>query len=206
MALPILRSSTAVPPRMTYQEFLQWSADGIHAEWDNGEVIFMTVRANNNRIQVFLLNLLGAVIDASTDGELFCEPFQMKTGPDLPGRSPDIFFVRRDRCDIVRDHHIEGPADLVIEIVSPDSAVRDRVDTYYEYEQGGVREYWLIDPMRKTADFYVRDADGYFRAAPVDASGVYHCHEFPLLSLRIDWLWQSPLPHFMTAIKEMGLI
>lgn len=204
MALPILKSSTTVPPRMSYEEFLRWSADGMHAEWENGEVIFMTVRADNNRIQVFLLSLLRAVMGATTDGDLFCEPFQKKTGPDLPGRSPGIFFVRDERRDIVREHHIEGPADLVIEIVSPDSAVRDRGDKYYEYEKGGVREYWLIDPMRKTADFYLRDSDGFFRATTADASGVYHSREFPELALRIEWLWQSRLPTLMTAMKEMG--
>jgi hypothetical protein len=48
--------------------------------------------------------------------------------------------------------------------VPPESRSRDRGEKYYEYEEGGVREYWLIDPVRRKAEFYQLGADGYYPA------------------------------------------
>ena len=78
----------------------------------------------------------------------------MKIGPDLPGREPDILFIAREHLDRFRDTYLDGPADLVVEIISRDSRARDRGDKFYEYEQGGVREYWLLDYLRRQAEFY----------------------------------------------------
>jgi Uma2 family endonuclease len=53
-------------------------------------------------------------------------------------------------------------ADLVIEIISPESRTRDKADKFYEYEQAAVKEYWLIDPDRKRTEFYTLGDDGFF--------------------------------------------
>lgn len=47
----------------------------------------------------------------------------------------------------MKETYLDGPADLVVGIVSPDSVGRDRGEKFYEYAQGGVPEYWLIDPQ-----------------------------------------------------------
>ena len=50
--------------------------------------------------------------------------------------------------------YLDGPADVVVEIISPESRLRDRGEKFAEYEMGGVREYWLIDSERHEADWY----------------------------------------------------
>ena len=50
---------------------------------------------------------------------------------------------------------MDGPADVVIEIISTGSRSTDRRTKFAEYEQLGVPEYWLIDPLRRQAEFYV---------------------------------------------------
>jgi len=42
----------------------------------------------------------------------------------------------------------------MIEIISPESIVRDTEDKFEEYEAAGVKEYRLINPNRRTANFY----------------------------------------------------
>ncbi|MDW8290080.1 MAG: Uma2 family endonuclease, partial [Armatimonadota bacterium] len=79
----------------------------------------------------------------------------MKTGADLPGRSPDILFVSQQNLHRLKPTYLDGPADLVVEIISPESEERDRTQKFSEYERGGVREYWLIDPEKRLAEFYV---------------------------------------------------
>ena len=43
----------------------------------------------------------------------------MKTGPDLPGRAPDILFTSNARIKRLKKSHLDGPADLAVEIISP---------------------------------------------------------------------------------------
>ncbi|MBI4586646.1 MAG: Uma2 family endonuclease, partial [Planctomycetes bacterium] len=95
---------------------------------------------------------------------------------------------------------------LAVEVVSPDSRERDRVEKFCEYERGGVREYWLIDPEEKRADFYQLGEDGKCRLAPAGPDGIYRSAVLPGLWIRTDWLWQEPLPPVMGILKEWGLV
>ncbi|MEE8586982.1 MAG: Uma2 family endonuclease, partial [Acidobacteriota bacterium] len=98
-----------------------------------------------------------------------------------------------------------GPADLAVEIVSPDSPRRDRVDKFAEYQKGGVREYWIIDPLRKTADFFRLSSQGVFESMPV-RNGIMLSRVLPGLWLEVEWLWQEPLPRFMEVLRHWGLV
>lgn len=150
-------------PRMSHEEYLGAPDIPEHTEWVNGEVVeMMAVSRRHAELQVYLVELLQAYLRRNPIGRLY-QPFQLKTSPELPGRSPDIMFVAVGSHHRLRDQYLEGPADVVIEIVSPGTEAVDRGDKFYEYEAGGVPEYWLIDPVREVADFYVRKrrARGY---------------------------------------------
>jgi Uma2 family endonuclease len=154
----------------------------------------------------FLINILSFFVEARQLGEVFYESFQMKTGEKMPGRLPDIIFVARENLARAEDNHLNGPGDLVVEIISPESRSRDRGDKFYEYEQGGVREYWLIDPIRKQAEFYQLGEDGIFRSVIPDTEGKYHSRVLGGLWLQVNWLWQQPTPTLMSVLKEWNLI
>jgi Uma2 family endonuclease len=66
---------------------------------------------------------------------------------------------------------------------------------FQEYQLGGVREYWLLEPELKQADFYQLGADGQFQPLPVDADGIFRSRVLPGFWLKIEWLWQSPFPY-----------
>ncbi len=74
---------------------------------------------------------------------------------------PDVLFVARERLAIIGDL-VNGPADLVAEVISPESRRRDRFDKRDLYEQHGVQEYWLLDPEAKTVEVFTL-ADGQYR-------------------------------------------
>src|SRR5437879_1616043 len=105
-----VRSSTptALEP-MTYDEFLTWADEDMHAEWVNGKVVFMSpVSRGHVVIKQFLLKLLSCFIEEHNLGELYDEPFQMKTGLDLPGRSPDIIFVSKQNLARLKENYLDG--------------------------------------------------------------------------------------------------
>ncbi|HAF70311.1 MAG: hypothetical protein XD60_1498 [Acetothermia bacterium 64_32] len=197
-----------VPTRkLTYEEFLEWCDEDTWAEWVNGEVIVLTPASMRHQlIKKFLTSVLDAYVQQHDLGVVLDAPFQMKTGPELPGREPDILFVAKENLGRLKENYLDGPADLVIEIVSPESRLRDRGEKFAEYELGGVREYWLIDPDRKEADFYLRDERGRFRLREADPAGVYRSEVLPGFWLKVDWLWQEPLPPVLEVLRELGLV
>ena len=154
--------ATALIPAMSYEEFLKWAAKhNLHAEWVGGEVIVMSPASIRHQLLVmFLSTLLNLYISRHNLGILLNAPFQMRLHNPPRGREPDIAFVTHASTTRFTAQYLDGPADLVIEIISPESIARDRGEKFYEYEAAGVREYWLIDPQREQAEFYQLDAQG----------------------------------------------
>jgi Uma2 family endonuclease len=193
--------------KMTYEEFLAWADEDTWVEWVNGDVIIMSPPSKQHQDLVTVLAaLLRFFVDASQRGIVLTAPFQMKIGPDLPGREPDILFISREHLERPREPYLDGPADLVVEIISRDSRARDRGDKFYEYEQGGVREYWLLDYLRRQAEFYQLGADGIYRLVPAGEDGIYRSAVLEGLWLKVEWLWQEPLPPLMSVLREWQLI
>jgi Uma2 family endonuclease len=196
----------SAPPKLSYEDFLRWDGENPHVEWVDGEVIEMSpVSLIHSGIVVFLATLFRTYIGFHSGGEIHLEPFQMKTGHDLPGRSPDLLYVAPENLHRLKRDYLDGPADLVVEVASPDDPQRDRGVKLREYERGGVREYWLIDPQVKEAVFYVRNDQGYYEEAPQE-DGIFHSRVLGGLWIKVDWLWQTPLPAIPVVLREWKLI
>lgn len=192
---------TTIPPGgdviatdVSFEAFLT-QFDGQSVEWINGVVIAMSpVSRQHNRLSVFLIALFDFFLPLTNGGRSFHRPMVMRPRPDLSGRSPDIAIVLPGNFGIVQDNQLSDPADLVIEIVSPESHRRDRVEKFAEYEQGGVPEYWILDPIRRETLFYVRNSDGLYEPREPDDQGVYHSTVLPRLRLSVDVFWRDSLP------------
>lgn len=191
--------------RMSFEEFLE-RADERHMEWVDGEVVLLS-RASywHQDLATVLSAALRYFVDSHDLGEVLVAPILMKTGARLSGREPDLVFIAKANYHRRRANYIDGPADLVVEIVSPESQARDRNTKYREYEQGGVREYWLIDPERREAVFYQLES-GVYRMVPVGADGIYHSAVLDGLWLQVNWLWQKPLPKLMDVLRAWKLV
>jgi Uma2 family endonuclease len=120
------------------------------------------------------------------------------------GREPDLLFIAQAHMARLKDIYVDGPPDLIVEIISPESAARDRGEKLYEYEAGGVPEYWLIDPLRKRAEFYRPGELGLYEPIFSGREGVFHSEAVPGFWLRVEWLWQEPLPKMDDVLLEVG--
>ncbi|MBC8043817.1 MAG: Uma2 family endonuclease [Rhizobacter sp.] len=74
---------------------------------------------------------------------------------------PEILFVAAKNLAFITPDGVFGPPDLVVEIISPGSIVRDRVDKMRRYQKFGIAEYWMIDPQNKSVEVYQNTAEGY---------------------------------------------
>ncbi|MGB9775173.1 MAG: Uma2 family endonuclease [Anaerolineae bacterium] len=191
------------PRRMTYEEFLAWADEDTLAEWVNGEVVmYSPANRRHQDIADFLTAVLRAFAETYHLGVVLSAPFQMK----LPrsGREPDLMFVAAEHLDRLRETHLDGPADLVVEILSPESVGRDRGEKFYEYAQAGIPEYWLIDPEGEQAEFYVLGRPGRYRLEWAGTEGVYRSPTLPGFWLKVEWLWK--LPRVLDALQELGVL
>ena len=91
---------------------------------------------------------------------------------------------------------MNGPADICIEVVSPGSVGTDYGEKLAEYEAGGVREYWIIDPQRKRCLFNRLDEGNLYADAPVDGTGNYRTPLLPQFVLHVPGLWAETLPDY----------
>jgi Uma2 family endonuclease len=130
----------------------------------------------------------------------------MKTGARLSGREPDILFIATANLARLTKTYVKGPADLVVEIISPESETRDRVTKYREYALGGVREYWLLDPDKDQFAFYRLNEEGRFEPIPPDSEGIVRSVVLAGLWLDLEWLQSRPLPSLMSILRAWELI
>ncbi len=202
-----LGEGRAVPWRMTFEEFLAWADEDTWAEWVDGEVVLLTPPSRRHQLVAeFLLRLLGEFVWLRELGQVLSAPFLVRLPLASPrGREPDLIFVHRDRLGILGATYCDGAPDLVVEVTSPESFARARDEKFVEYEAAGVKEYWLVDPDRRQADFYVLGEDGRYHPAAAEG-GVYRSRVLPGLALKLEWLWQDPPPAGVRALQEMGVV
>jgi Uma2 family endonuclease len=149
--------------RWTYEEYARLpqpsEARGTRFEVIDGE-LYVTPGPSrrHQRIGIRLTTLLHRFAEENSLGEVLISPFDVLFG-EGDYVEPDIMFVRRDREDIVSDRGIEGPPDLLVEVLSPSTAARDLGIKLDRYRLFGVAEYWVIDPEECTVLVW-RLADG----------------------------------------------
>jgi Uma2 family endonuclease len=182
---------------ISFEQYMeQYAAD--YAEWVNGEVIRMSpVREIHDSIFRFLIMLFTAYLE-QTGGTLRVAPFVMRLDH---AREPDLQVILPEHLERIKDTLVDGPADLVVEIVSPESTERDRGDKFAEYERGGVAEYWIVDAVRKETLFYVLNADGIYEGHKPDEAGEYHSVVLSRLHLPADIFWRHLLPTLTETVR-----
>jgi Uma2 family endonuclease len=123
------QSPDYVPPPsapVSWEEFLAWAPDDWRVEWVAGEIIEMPPSEEEHQdTSLFLVTFLLLYIQRHGLGRIFHAPFLMRLPHRPSGREPDLIFVRTEHAERMKWTYVDGPADLVVEIVSPDSATRD---------------------------------------------------------------------------------
>lgn len=187
--------------QMSYEEFLEWADEDLLTEWVDGEVVIATSSSDRDLvIREFLHNVLRIFVGINKRG--ISGRFQMKL--ERSGREPDLLFVATEHLDRLKSSHLDGPADMVVEVSSPESVGRDRGEKFFEYERAGIPEYWLVDPLRQWAEFYTLGESGHYQPAALGAQGIFHSTVIKGFWLRIEWLWHPP--PILHALRDLELI
>ncbi len=197
----------AAAQKVTFDAFLAWLDEDTHAELENGEIIMASPASRTHQdISVWLTMTLGYYIRKQKLGWITNAPFQVRLGQSNQSREPDLVFLKTEHLDRLKDTYLDGAADLIIEIISPESINRDRGRKFVEYEQEGMPEYWIIDPLRKQVEFYQLGKDKLYHLSAPDDKGVYYSQSVKGFFLKVDWLWQRPLPDELEVLRQLGVL
>lgn len=206
--------ATAPPPsnlgELSFEEFLaqlDHNDAEIRAEWEDGRVHVMSpVSRVHQQLSGWLYILLHTFVRRRQLGEVLQAPFLMRLYRSDQAREPDLAFVSAANQDRIQPTYLDGPADLVVEIVSPESVSRDRGRKFIEYEAEEIGEYWLIDPIRRQAEFYRLGTDRHYHQILPDSQGRFHSASVAGFWLQVDWLWQSPLPDELDILHQLHIV
>ncbi|AXF57497.1 Uma2 family endonuclease [Salicibibacter kimchii] len=174
---------------LTYNDYAALD-DGNRYELVNGQLELMRpVPSTRHQLISYELN---KKISASCENEYFIlyAPIDLILS-NSEVRQPDIVMVHRDRLNILSRKGIEGPPDLVVEILSPSTLKRDKMDKLQAYARFCIPEYWIVEPELGILEQHVLKKDTY------ELANIYHQDEpitsriLPCISFTMDKVMEN---------------
>jgi Uma2 family endonuclease len=138
----------------SYAEFARLPDDGNRYEVIDGELhVTPAPRPVHQDVVGRIVEMVRPHVRKHALGKLYPGPVDVLLG-EGDYLQPDLAFVRRERAECVSDRGIEGPPDLVLEVVSRSTAMRDRGVKRERYAASGVPEYWIVDADARRVEVY----------------------------------------------------
>ena len=150
---------------MTAAEYARLGETTQPMELIHGEIVMSPAPIDEH--QVLAIAFLDLLRDIAPGGKRRIAPCDVHLSKhDVV--QPDVFWVsaQNTACKLGADKRWHGAPDLIIEILSPATALRDRREKFALYEKHGVREYWIADPTTQLVEVY-RLKDRRFQRAGV---------------------------------------
>ena len=174
---------------LTYQDLLQLPNDRNRYELFDGE-LQVTAAPNiaHQTASINLSSLLHNYVRANHLGLVLSAPCDVHF-TETSVVEPDLLFVSAERSEIILPQYIAGAPDLVVEILSPSTALADRQVKRQLYARYGVAFYWLLDVERQEFLAYSL-ADGLYReVARGKETETVSAPPFPDLAIALGEVW-----------------
>ena len=158
---------TARLKEWTYEEFMALPEGGpVRYEIIDGDLCMTP--APSPRHQEISINLSGIVwnfLRTNPLGKVYASPVDVVFSQEPPQVvEPDLVFVAAEHVSLITEKNLQGVPDLLVEILSPTTSLRDRREKLALYERFGVPEYWIVDPERTTIQVFRLSGERYAEA------------------------------------------
>jgi Uma2 family endonuclease len=142
----------------TYEDLFSLPEDGKRYEIIEGELYEMPSPASAHALTV--INLIAALLPivARLGGQLLTAPIDVFFAGANPVQ-PDILVMLPGGPARIVTRGVEGPPDLLIEVLSPSIRGHDLLTKRSLYARAGVREYWIVDPEARNIEILTLDRD-----------------------------------------------
>jgi Uma2 family endonuclease len=177
------------PGNLTYEDYVALPDDGRRYEILAGDLAMSPAPGpRHQRVVGNLFFVLHGHVQERELGFVYHAPIDVILARDSVVQ-PDLVLVAAGRESIITERAIEGPPDLAVEVVSPDSDRRDRIVKPGLYARHGVPHYWIVDPVARTLETYEAEGEGYRRVAIHEATAMVRAPLFPDLEIDLARVW-----------------
>lgn len=146
----------ALPQPRPYRASDIWDmpADGNRYEIIDGELYVSASPVPEHQAAIVaLVEHLAPHIRRHSLGRLFVAPITVSLTP-FAVVQPDLIFIARDRLNVISERGIDGPPDVVVEVLSPSTRLNDLNVKRDLYAASGVRQYWIIEPRDRSVEIF----------------------------------------------------
>ena len=152
--------TTGAKIKFTYEDYCNAPEDKRYELHDGDLILVPSPNQPHQNTSLELATEIKLLIRRTQIGFVFVAPFDVVLS-DTDVVQPDVVFVSNEREHIITQSNIQGAPDLVIEVLSPSTAHRDRTFKRALYARNGVREFWLVDTDAHTIEVLLLGASGY---------------------------------------------
>lgn len=147
----------------TYEDYLRLPDDGRRYEVVRGVLyVSPSPKYDHQYVISMLVRMLGSFVFDHELGIVLTAPFDVLMGEIATPVQPDLIFLRAGREPRAGDPNFQGAPDLVVEVLSPSNRRYDQKTKLEAYQEAGVQEYWLVDPMARSAVIHVLEKNGRY--------------------------------------------
>jgi Uma2 family endonuclease len=148
------------------------------------------VTITHQSILTYLLAELGSIVRSNRLGKVYFLPTWLyATEHDVC--QPDLLFISEKHRSIIRTNGIHGAPDFVVEILSPSNAYYDLKTKKDIYQQIGVREYWIVDPMDHSIECFISSDAGFKSILSAKAAGKVCSQVVPEFCIELEEMFSQ---------------
>jgi Uma2 family endonuclease len=189
-----MSTTTHGPPSgkiiLTYEDYLALPDDRNRYEIIEGELYVSPAPApRHQEVLSELFAILKTHVDENNLGKVLFSPIDVLLGPTNVVQ-PDLLFIAKERLDIITERNIQGPPDLIVEVLSPSTEQTDRSDKLQLYARSKVPHYWIVDPTRHSIEAYALGEDAYTLEASASGTAAFKPSLFPEFALDLGRIWK----------------
>lgn len=146
----------------TYSHYAALPDDGKRYEIIDGVLYLMppSPKEWHQGVVAWLVMYLMIHIKVTGRGNVYPVPFDVELVANTVVQ-PDVVVVLNENLQKIIPSHVVGAPDLVVEVLSPGTARYDRVKKFNAYASAGVREYWIVDPLKETVEVMYLEGETY---------------------------------------------
>ncbi len=145
----------------TYDDYTKLPDDGNRYEILNGVLLLMPSPKDPHQNAVGeIFSHLRTYIKLVGLGKVRMAPLDVKLGPKNVFQ-PDVLVVLNEHLERLTEDGVMGAPDLTVEVLSPSTALEDRVDKHREYALAGVPEYWIVSTERHLVEIFTLEGREY---------------------------------------------
>jgi Uma2 family endonuclease len=168
--------------------------EGERVELIRGELVMSPAPRTSHQIIIGQLFAIFQKAETKGGGLSILSPADVVLSDDTI-LQPDLLYVSKERRGIIGDR-VNGPPDIVVEVVSPKAERRDRVQKLDVYAQYGIPEYWIVDYSARMIDFLLLENGRYAMLKAADDR--YQSPRLPEVAIDLATFWKEVaerLPH-----------